>query len=111
MFFLSASSLDHALQQVVVLQKEFEGLRANQPPSSVSAPKDKEEPTTVVDQVDNRTQMIDFASRAQLDMEKSAHFETQSSLERSEETVRILFNALRRWSFSVCDSCCFEKDT
>lgn len=94
-FFLTASSVDHALQQVLVLQKEFEDLRASQAPSSVSASKDDE--LTVVDRVENRTQAIDFASKAQLDMEKSAHFETQRSLEHSEQIVRIFFIAFRKW--------------
>lgn len=80
---------DEALQQLIALQKEFEILKANHPPPSADA---KEEKPTSPQSTDcaavNRTRLTDFASKAHLDMEKSAHYETHKCLEYSEQSVR-----------------------
>ena len=80
---------DQALQQVVLLKKELAELRAQQamnggPGAIISSSAGG---STLQEQV-NKARGIDPQSRADADIERSAHRETMEALELSEATVR-----------------------
>ena len=75
------TSADQALQQVVLLKKELAELRASQ------AIADGQADMTQIDAHINRTRGLDPQTRAEAEIERSAHRETLESLELSENTV------------------------
>ena len=81
-------SHDQALQQVVLLKKELSELKTAQAGANTDL-SHLLDPKVLSNQV-NKARGMSSQERAAFDMEKSAHKQTQESMELSETSVRLI---------------------